>query len=83
LLAPKSKLKLRFFVASDGHYGQPNTAFDDFHKTIVASINSRNKIDKAKFIGINGDIIHNNYLQLNIFLSSVCQKTIQRKIAKG
>jgi len=59
LLAPKSKLKLRFFVASDGHYGQPNTAFDDFHKIIVASINSRNKIDKAKFIVINGDIIHN------------------------
>lgn len=59
LFAPKSKLKLRFFVASDGHYGQPNTASDDFFKAIVENINKRNKTHKSKFTVINGDIIHN------------------------
>ncbi|HXI01454.1 MAG TPA: metallophosphoesterase [Sphingobacteriaceae bacterium] len=58
LLVPKSKLKLRFFVASDGHYGQPDIPSDEYFKTLVESVNSWNKTDKAKFIAINGDIIH-------------------------
>jgi hypothetical protein len=31
----RKKVKLRFVVASDGHYGQPKTEFDAFFKEIM------------------------------------------------
>ncbi|MGZ5222145.1 MAG: metallophosphoesterase family protein, partial [Chitinophagaceae bacterium] len=37
--AQRRKVKLRFAVASDGHYGQPKTEFENFHATLVSHIN--------------------------------------------
>jgi len=31
----RKKVKLRFAVASDGHYGQPGTEYEKFFSTIV------------------------------------------------
>jgi DNA repair exonuclease SbcCD nuclease subunit len=55
----RKKVRLRFIVASDGHYGQPKTLFDNYFDTFTEQANlfhSKNPID---FCVMNGDIIHN------------------------
>lgn len=54
------KLKLRFVVASDGHYGQPDTDYVGFFKTIVTRINAAHAANPFAFCMINGDIIHDD-----------------------
>ena len=49
----RKKVKLRFVVASDGHYGQPKTAFDAFFKTITDHINAFHKQQPLDFCVIN------------------------------
>lgn len=51
---PKSS-KLKFIVASDGHYGQPKTDFEGFHKQLIDAVNSEEEVD---FVVFNGDLIH-------------------------
>ncbi|MBK5279186.1 MAG: metallophosphoesterase [Bacteroidia bacterium] len=55
----RKKVRLRFVVASDGHYGQPETLFDQFHDTLIEKINMFHKIQPVNFCVINGDVIHN------------------------
>jgi len=55
----KRKLKLRFAVASDGHYGQPGTDYDNYFDTVVSSINKEHAAGPFAFCVINGDLIHN------------------------
>ena len=43
----KKKVKLRFAVASDGHYGQPETDFENYFSTAV--ILSMVHMEKARF----------------------------------
>ncbi|MCA0364681.1 MAG: metallophosphoesterase [Bacteroidetes bacterium] len=57
-LAGRSKVKFRFVVASDGHYGQPNTDFDGFHDTLIRKVNAFNQQQKVDFAVINGDLFH-------------------------
>ncbi|MBK9510776.1 MAG: metallophosphoesterase [Cytophagaceae bacterium] len=57
-LAGRSKVKFRFVVASDGHYGQPNTDFDGFHNTLIQKVNAFNQQQKVDFAIINGDLFH-------------------------
>ncbi|PST81972.1 metallophosphoesterase [Pedobacter yulinensis] len=54
------KVKLRFAVASDGHYGQPGTPFEQNFADIVSHINAAHKKTPFAFCLINGDIIHND-----------------------
>jgi 3',5'-cyclic AMP phosphodiesterase CpdA len=54
----RKKVKLRFAVASDGHYGQPKTEFDAFFNTITNQINAFHQQNPLDFTVINGDIIH-------------------------
>ena len=56
----RRKVKLRFVVASDGHYGQPKTDYDNFFTTVVSSINEEHKKNPFSFCVINGDIIHDD-----------------------
>ncbi|MES1217923.1 MAG: metallophosphoesterase [Bacteroidota bacterium] len=56
----KKKIKLRFVVASDGHYGQPDTAYENFFATVVSRINDEHRKNPFSFCVINGDIIHND-----------------------
>lgn len=55
----KAKVKLRFVLASDFHYGQPNTKFDEMTDTVINQINLFNKNNRIDFCVLNGDIIHN------------------------
>jgi 3',5'-cyclic AMP phosphodiesterase CpdA len=54
----RKKVKLRFAVASDGHYGQPKTEFEAFFNKITAQINAFHQQNPLDFTVINGDIIH-------------------------
>jgi hypothetical protein len=56
----RRKVKLRFAVASDGHYGQPNTDFANFYSTVVLRINEEHKKHSFSFCVINGDVIHDD-----------------------
>lgn len=49
--------KLRFIIASDGHFGQPKTDFTGTHKKLMESINSEEQVD---FVVFNGDLIHDD-----------------------
>ena len=56
----RRKIKLRFAVASDGHYGQPNTPFEEYHATLVNRVNEEHAINPFAFCMVNGDIIHDD-----------------------
>ena len=56
----KKKVKLRFLVASDNHYGQPNTAFEELTKIFVEKANAFHATQKIDFTVINGDIINDD-----------------------
>jgi len=57
--ALRKKVKFRFALASDGHYGQPGTAFDEHFSNMVTEINHFHKQYPLQCSIINGDIIHN------------------------
>ncbi len=54
----KDKPKLRFAIASDGHYGQPNTDSDKFFGDLISWLNLEHKDNHLDFVIINGDIVH-------------------------
>jgi DNA repair exonuclease SbcCD nuclease subunit len=72
----RSKVKLRFLVASDSHYGQANTAYDAMLDEFLKEANQFHISNPLDFCVINGDIIHDEpkfmpeaklkYDQLNI-----------------
>ncbi|MFD2203329.1 metallophosphoesterase family protein [Shivajiella indica] len=47
--------KLKFIVASDGHFGQPNTDFQGSHAMLIDAIHKEENVD---FVIFNGDLIH-------------------------
>jgi 3',5'-cyclic-AMP phosphodiesterase len=59
-LPQKNKLRLRFAIASDGHYGQPQTDFESYHDQMVAWINAEHQGRGVDFSFINGDLFHND-----------------------
>ncbi|MEO6731772.1 MAG: metallophosphoesterase [Ferruginibacter sp.] len=56
----KGKVKLRFVVASDGHYGQSGTPYEEYFATLVNRVNEEHAKDPFAFCMINGDIIHDD-----------------------
>lgn len=60
LAGESKKIKLRFVVASDGHYGQPGTDFENYFSTAVSAINETHAKAPFSFCMINGDIIHDD-----------------------
>ena len=54
------KVRLRFAVASDGHYGEPNTAYDEFFASMVNNVNAAHANNPFAFCMVNGDIVHND-----------------------
>lgn len=55
---PGRKPKLRFAIASDGHYGQPNTDYKKDHENIVRWLNEAHAQKPLDFVIINGDLVH-------------------------
>lgn len=56
----KKKVKLRFVVASDAHYGQEKTTFEEYMQRSIQQINQFHQKSKLDFCVINGDVIHND-----------------------
>lgn len=67
----RKKTILRFAVASDLHYGQPDTPFDKMTTDMVAHINHFHASTPLDFCVLNGDIIHDD----RTFLPKVKVKT--------
>ena len=70
--ALKDQVKIRFAVASDAHYGQPNTPYEAMMDTIIEKINLFHGSNPLDFCVMNGDIVHDE----KSFLSQA--KQIQR-----
>lgn len=58
--AHRDKVKFRFAVASDGHFGEPKTTWEDNYTSIIQHINQQHQQHRLKTCIINGDIIHND-----------------------
>lgn len=56
----RKKVKLRFVIASDGHYGQKDTEYEKYFETIITRINEEHIKNPFAFCMINGDIIHDD-----------------------
>jgi len=56
----KSFEKLRFVVASDGHYGQPNTDYKSYFETIIKNIKAERIANGLDFVVFNGDLFHDD-----------------------
>ena len=56
----KKKVKLRFVVASDSHYGQDKTPFEEYMQRSIQQINQFHQNSKLDFCVVNGDVIHND-----------------------
>ncbi|MDO9376813.1 MAG: metallophosphoesterase [Ferruginibacter sp.] len=54
------KIKLRFVVASDGHYGEKNTPYEEYFKTLVNNVNHEHQRVPFQCCIINGDIVHDD-----------------------
>lgn len=53
-----AKTKLRFALASDGHYGEPDTDYKTMHADMVRWLNEDHTKNHFDFIIINGDLVH-------------------------
>jgi 3',5'-cyclic-AMP phosphodiesterase len=56
----KNEISLRFAIASDGHYGQPQTEYEIYHDEIIGWINTEKEQRGLDFAFINGDMFHND-----------------------
>lgn len=56
--AQPKKFKMRFALASDGHYAQPNTDSDIFYSNLVSWLNQEHQQNHLDYIFINGDLVH-------------------------
>ncbi len=52
-----AQLLQRFAVASDGHYGQPGTEYENFHDEMMNWLNLEHEASRLSFCIFNGDLI--------------------------
>lgn len=74
---------LRFIVASDGHYGQPNTDYKIFHQVFIDQVNDIHAHNPLDFCVINGDVIHDNPIFLKEARSVFNQLKIPFYVTQG
>jgi len=83
VLALKNNVVFRFAVASDSHYGQPGTTFDDFISRITSQVNLFHQQSPLHGCIINGDIIHDKKELLVAAKQKLDQLTMPYYITKG
>src|SRR6476659_731499 len=64
ILPHASEIDLRFAIASDGHYGQSLTGYEEKHDEMVAWLNDERKTRGFDFTMINGDLFHDDAAML-------------------
>ena len=60
VLPPANKIALRFAIASDGHYGQPDTKYELYHDEMIGWLNAEHTNRGVDFTMINGDLYHDD-----------------------
>jgi DNA repair exonuclease SbcCD nuclease subunit len=79
----RKNLALRFAIASDGHYGENGTAFDESFQTLVQHVTGFHSTNKLEFCVINGDIIHDQKNLLTQAKSHLDKLPVKYYVAKG
>ena len=79
----RKKVKLRFAVASDAHYGQPKTEFEAMVDTVTTQINDFHKQQVLDFCVINGDIIHDKQPLLTVSKQKLDVLTMPYYVTRG
>jgi hypothetical protein len=78
-----NKVKFRFAVASDGHFGQPKTSWENDYASIIQHINQQHKQSRLKACIINGDIIHNDPAMLPLAKQQLDQLKMPYYVTQG
>ncbi|MDR9409559.1 MAG: metallophosphoesterase [Balneolaceae bacterium] len=73
----------RFTVASDGHYGQPDTPFEEYFSTIVEKVNRYHTMFPSEFVVYNGDIIHDDPQFINPAYRALSKSELPFYVTKG
>ncbi|MCJ8501252.1 metallophosphoesterase [Desulfatitalea alkaliphila] len=50
--------KLRFAVAADGHWGQPDTPFEQDYNKLIEALNRLHQEEPFDFVVFLGDLVH-------------------------
>ena len=79
----RKKVKFRFAVASDGHFGQPQTTWENDYSNIIQNINLQHTKNKLKACIINGDIIHNDPAMLPLAKQHLDQLKMPYYVTQG
>jgi Icc protein len=59
-LPSSDEVKFRFAIASDGHYGQPETEYESFHDDMMNWLKKEHEQQPLGCCIFNGDLIHDN-----------------------
>ena len=79
----RRKVKLRFVVASDGHYGQPNTEYENFFATLTTRINEEHRQNPFAFCVVNGDIIHDDKTHFPAAKAALDKLAVKYYVSQG
>ncbi len=79
----RNKVRLRFVVASDAHFGQPNTNFEELLNISTKQVNQFHKKNAIDFCVINGDIIHNDKSMLPLAKKHLDSFTMPWFVSRG
>ncbi|GAA0548582.1 metallophosphoesterase family protein [Chitinophaga japonensis] len=60
ILPARKDIRLRFALASDGHYGEPKSDYEARHRQMADWLNAEAKDRGLDFVVVNGDIFHND-----------------------
>ena len=66
----EQKIKLRFAIASDGHYGQSGTDFKNDHENLIRWINQSHDNRPIDLVIFNGDLVHDQPALLKVVKSN-------------
>jgi 3',5'-cyclic AMP phosphodiesterase CpdA len=83
VLDVQNKVVLRFAVASDLHYGQPDTQFEEMTQKLIRQINQFHQDNNLSFCVLNGDIIHNEKAYLAIAKQKINNLQIPYFVTRG
>ncbi|MDZ7719227.1 MAG: metallophosphoesterase [Balneolaceae bacterium] len=78
-----NKVDFRFTVASDGHYGQSGTSYQNYYSTIVSKVNRYHKMFPSEFVIYNGDIIHDDPQYLKPAYKALSKSDLSFYVTKG
>jgi len=78
-----NKVKFRFAVASDGHFGQPKTSWESDYTNVIQHINAQHKQSRLKACIINGDIIHNDPAMMPLAKQQLDQLKMPYYVTQG